>query len=119
IKKTALKYNVDPELALAIAEKESSFNPNAIGSKGEIGLFQLRPEYHDVRPGEVEHNIDVAIRYLAQLQRKCAHYLDAFFICYNLGPNYKRLKHPTKFPYYKQVKAIMNRNKRESIYASN
>jgi soluble lytic murein transglycosylase-like protein len=110
IVETSVRYGVDPQLALAIAERESNLNPDAVGSIGELGVFQLRPEYHKVRRGDYAHNIDVAIRYLAKLKQSCSHYGEAYFVCYNVGPNYKRLKYPHLFPYYKHVTKIMVRN---------
>ncbi len=32
---------------LSLAKHESSFNPNAVGGTGDIGLFQLNPRYYD------------------------------------------------------------------------
>jgi soluble lytic murein transglycosylase-like protein len=111
----AKAHGVDPYLALAIAEVESGMNPKMIGRIGEIGLFQLRPEYHRTLIGDVRANVYVAIRYLAKLKRDCAHYGRAFYICYNLGPNYRRrdglpIQHPTLFSYYKKVEAARIRN---------
>lgn len=100
----AKRNGIDPSLALAIAEVESRFNPHAVGSIGEIGLFQLRPEFHPVVPGRVRHNIRVATQYLAQLKRQCAHYGEAYFVCFNYGPS-RKLKYPQLFPYYSKVKA--------------
>jgi soluble lytic murein transglycosylase-like protein len=97
---------------LAIATVESRLNPNAIGAIGEIGLFQLRPEFHSVKRGEIDHNINVATRYLAKLQKQCAHYGDAFFVCFNYGPG-RRLKRPKQFPYYIKVMEVMNANRNE------
>jgi soluble lytic murein transglycosylase-like protein len=113
IVKAAEREGLNPALVLAIAEVESGMNPKAVGSLGEVGLFQLRPEYHDVRQGNVRHNIEVAVRYLAVLKKQCAHYGDAFFVCYNYGPA-RPLKYPAKFPYYRKVMAALKRSKHES-----
>jgi soluble lytic murein transglycosylase-like protein len=40
--KAAQFHSVPESLALAIAETESNFNCEAIGKRGEIGLFQLK-----------------------------------------------------------------------------
>jgi soluble lytic murein transglycosylase len=37
----ARRYEVDPALVKAVVWRESRFNPNARGSKGEIGLMQI------------------------------------------------------------------------------
>ncbi len=37
------KHNVEPALVKAVIWRESKFNPNAIGKKGEIGLMQIMP----------------------------------------------------------------------------
>lgn len=108
ITKSALRNGVDPDLALAIVEVESKFNVNAVGSIGEIGLFQLRPEYHRVQRGRAKENIETGVRYLAHLQRLCGDYGDAFFVCFNYGPA-RKLKHPRLFPYYKKVKQAQYR----------
>lgn len=36
----------DPDIMLAIAWHESSFNPRAVGGVGEVGLWQLNPRYN-------------------------------------------------------------------------
>ena len=44
IVKYGLKNGVDPTLLKAVIWKESNFNKDARGSKGEVGLMQLLPE---------------------------------------------------------------------------
>lgn len=41
----SMLYNVDPKVTIAIVQQESSMNSMAVGSLGEIGLMQLRPEF--------------------------------------------------------------------------
>lgn len=111
----ALAQGVDPVLAVAIAKTESNLNPNAVGSLGERSVFQLRPEYHDVRPGFTAHNVSIALQYLKQVQAKCKHALDnTWVICYNLGiKGGSRIRHPKDFSYYRQVMhnyAILSRS---------
>lgn len=105
IERKAVKYGIDPKLAVAIAMTESSLNPNAVGSLGEIGLFQLRPEFHDVRPGDIKHNVELAMRYLSYVKNRCLRRYDAaWFVCFNTGPNRKKLiERPQEFSYYKKV----------------
>jgi hypothetical protein len=60
-------------LALAIAQRESGFNNNAVGSAGEIGIFQLLPSTAaqlGVDPTDPAQNIAGGVAYLAQLLRE-------------------------------------------------
>lgn len=57
-------------LALAIAERESGFDNNAVGSAGEIGIFQLLPSTAaqlGVDPRDPTQNIAGGVAFLAQL----------------------------------------------------
>jgi len=113
IRSEALANNIDPDLALSIAEVESKFNANAVGKLGEIGLFQLRPNFHSVTKGNEAANIRVGIRYLASVRKSCTRrYGDAWFVCFNTGSSRPSLKAPKAFEYYKRVIAIYKSRKR-------
>jgi soluble lytic murein transglycosylase-like protein len=86
---------VPPAIALAVAQQESGFNQNAIGSAGEIGIFQLMPATADslnVDPSDLQENIAGGIAFLAQLFQKYGSWASALS-AYNSGsptgsPNY-------------------------------
>lgn len=75
IRQEASKAGVPPELALAVAEQESSFNPTAIGPQldtGEsaVGTFQLLPSTAKrlgVDPSDPVQNIRGGTKYLKEL----------------------------------------------------
>lgn len=103
ITQTAQVAGIDPDIAVAIAMVESSLNPKAIGGLGEIGLFQLRPEYHNVVAGNTNHNIMVGVAYLLLIKTKYkGKYGNAWFVLYNTGP-YRPPKDPKATKYYQKV----------------
>lgn len=107
----ASDYNVDPMTALAVAKVESNFNPSAIGkTHGEIGLFQIRPEYSKLSRKELFNpllNIKEGLKKLSEAKRGCAHKLNKTWLnCFNAGiTGGSRLKDPKNFNYYKKVMA--------------
>jgi soluble lytic murein transglycosylase-like protein len=115
------KYNVEPELIIAVIAVESNFKPKAVGrSHGEIGLMQLRPEYFPTVTFDVRHNMELGVKHLANMKRLCyPKYGKAWYICYNLGPN-KRIKHPTLFAYYRKVESAKTKiaENRRSVASS-
>ena len=44
VRREAEKQGVPPDLADAVAYVESSYNPQAFGGVGEVGLMQIRPQ---------------------------------------------------------------------------
>ena len=106
----SLQNGVDPVTALAVAKVESNFKPAAVGSIGEVGLFQVRPEYSKYTKAQLRNphiNIQEGIRILKFSRTHCVHKQEkTWLVCYNTGVNAaKRIKHPKLFPYYKKVMA--------------
>jgi soluble lytic murein transglycosylase-like protein len=84
----ASSAGVDPAIALAVAQRESGFNQNAIGSSGEVGIFQLMPATAaglGVNPYDVTQNIQGGISYLGSLFAQFGDWNDAL-AAYNWGP---------------------------------
>lgn len=105
IRLIAAEKGIDGDLAVAVAQVESKMNPEAIGLLKEVGLFQLRPEYHNVKRGKVVQNIYVAIEYIKEIKEKFKDYpQDSYVVHYNLGPHYRRLNYPLRFIYFTKVK---------------
>jgi soluble lytic murein transglycosylase-like protein len=77
-------HGVPSSIALAVAQQESGFNPNAVGAAGELGTFQLMPQYF---PGAADpnKNISSGIAYLAQLFKQFGDWATAL-AAYNWGP---------------------------------
>lgn len=99
------KNSLDPYLVASIARVESGFRPYVTGkTHKEVGLMQLNPAYFNRPSYNVDINLAVAVKYLKVLKTNCKpKYGDAWFICYNLGPN-KKINSPKEFPYYRKVK---------------
>lgn len=111
IKKYSVAYGIDERIVAAVAAVESSFKPKAIGGLGEVGLLQLRPEFHAVHlPAEarkqylmdIDNNIGTGAKYLAGLKTVFeTRYSKLMWIeHYNRGPNAKT---PKTYPYAKKV----------------
>lgn len=108
---TAPHFGVKPETAIAVARVESNLNPNAVGPVGEVGIFQVRPEFSKYTAEELKNpaiNTLEGLRILSESKKRCKHQLDRTWLnCYNLGvTGGARIKHPKLFPYYLKV---MNR----------
>ena len=88
IQAAAPSYGVPPSLALAVAQKESSLNQSAVGSSGEIGVFQLMPATAaqlGVNPSDLSQNIEGGLTYLSQLYQEFGDWGMALE-AYNGGP---------------------------------
>jgi soluble lytic murein transglycosylase-like protein len=63
-------FPVDPALLLAIVGVESSWRPWAVGSKGEVGLCQVRPDIHGATATQLAEP-EINVRIAAKLLRRC------------------------------------------------
>jgi soluble lytic murein transglycosylase-like protein len=83
----ANKYGVEPSLALGVAKTESRLDPNALSSKGAVGVMQLMPSsFPGVNVYDPETNIDAGVGYLAQLLNKYNGDTTLALAAYNAGP---------------------------------
>jgi soluble lytic murein transglycosylase len=76
LKNACEKYNVPYALALAVAEKESSFNPDAVSKTDDYGLMQINKinfawlSEQGIDPLTYEGNIEAGVLILAQKLEK-------------------------------------------------
>lgn len=93
IRTAAVSENLPPEIAEAVAQVESGFNPRAVGGVGEIGLMQVLPTtarmlgFSDALPKlfEPETNIRYGVRYLGQAWRRTGEDICATVMKYRAG----------------------------------
>lgn len=110
IKMYAAMYNVSPSLAVSVAKVESNLNQYALGSLGEVGLFQIRPEYVEAFTTKdlynVHFNIIIGVKMLRDAKRNCPNQRELTWLtCYNAGLNgASKIKDPYNFGYVKKVR---------------
>jgi soluble lytic murein transglycosylase len=93
------KHGLDPYFVMAVIAGESSFNPEAIGPVGEIGMMQLRPKTGEwiakVSKSDWKGkstlqnpvtNIKLGVAYLSWLRNKFNGYGQLYLAAYNMGP---------------------------------
>lgn len=106
----SLSFGIDPEITKAVVKYESNYNSSAVGTLGEIGLMQIRPEYSKLSIKKLFDpclNIREGVSILKRALKSCKHQADnTWVICYNLGiAGGSKVKYPKLFPYYKNVMA--------------
>lgn len=138
-------HGLDPYIVAGLIQKESKFNSKAVGSIGERGLMQLRPEFHgekELAPVQKlpfflknvqffetmyptktdlfdpETNIYIGTRYLQKLSKTCVHKKNyGFLVCFNRGPgNAKKVKNPYADSYYMDVMANAENFRKMNIF---
>lgn len=102
VEKYAKKYNIDPDLVMAIIKTESTFNNQCISKSGAVGLTQLMPgtaREMGLRVDSTiderwhpEKNIEAGIAYLAKYHKIISNHFgkedwNLTIAGYNCGPN--------------------------------
>lgn len=89
----AEKAGIDPAIIMAMAYRESSYNPKAIGDNGDsYGLLQVQPKWHYKRMQKLGctdlfdpyQNVTVAIDYLCEMLNRYGS-IDKALVGYNQG----------------------------------
>lgn len=89
VQATALRYGVDPALAMAVAYHESGFNQGARSGAGAIGVMQLMaPTAADmkVNPYTLAGNVEGGVKYLSYLLGLYGGNVEKTLWAYNAGP---------------------------------
>jgi len=89
IRAEAKTAKVPPELALAIAQTESNFDPTATSPKGARGMFQLMPDTAKelgVDPDDPVQNIRGGLKYFRQQLDRHGGNVEQALAAYNWGP---------------------------------
>lgn len=94
IRGAAKRYGVDSLLLASIIEAESSFRPDAVSTKGALGLMQLMPLHFvatgpsidPVDPLDPTVNLNLGARYLRDLRKRYDGDLELALAAYHAGP---------------------------------
>ncbi|MGA0532735.1 transglycosylase SLT domain-containing protein [Hansschlegelia sp. KR7-227] len=101
VRKEALGAGLPPEVAEAVAEVESGFNPKSVGGVGEIGLMQVLPSTARMlgfraplkELFEPETNARYGVRYLSDAWRMTGEDICATVMKYRAGHGETRYSH--------------------------
>jgi hypothetical protein len=89
ILQTSHKHHLSPALVHAVIRAESAYDPNAVSSKGAMGLMQLMPGTASLlkvlNPYDPEENVSGGVRYLRYLLDRFGGNLELALAAYNAG----------------------------------
>jgi len=89
VERAGSKHRVNPDLIKAIIKVESDFDPQAVSSKGALGLMQLMPEtarrWGVSRVFDPEENLDGGIQHFKWLLQQFEGNLRLALAAYNAG----------------------------------
>lgn len=89
IRSISNRYGIDPQLVHSIIRAESDYNPQAVSSKGAVGLMQLMPEtakaYGVKDLYDPIENIEGGIKYLSDLIKTYKQDHELILAAYNAG----------------------------------
>lgn len=125
----AKKYRFDPIFIAAIIQTESSFDPKARGTSGEVGLMQLMPDTASwiAQKEKVQYknkkslenpvtNIELGVAYMAFLRDYFKKNPSRYIAAYNMGAqNVKKLIAESRKPKTYSIRVLKNY---KSLYAN-
>lgn len=97
--KKSKQHHVPINVALALMQIESGFNPFAISSTGDYGLLQPNEyvwKFDKRKIFEPEINIEIGLKYLSKCYKRAGTWSMALAL-YNAGHRYAISEHPRKF----------------------
>lgn len=125
------KYDMDPFFIIAVIRTESHFDPDILGSHGEIGLMQIRPNTAKWvakklgLKGEVdlrnpEQNVAIGAAHLARLRKQFLKRGNRYLAAYNMGvENVRKLLRNDIEPSIYSSRVILNYQDLYARYAEN
>lgn len=114
----ALRRNIDPALALAVAEHESGFNPNAknfTNAEKSYGLFQINTKAHPAYKGgfDVKQNIQYGVGVLVDALKKAGGDPYKAFAIYNGGLSGQKASIRNGYP--QAVSKLVNKHRNNTV----